>query len=111
VKRGEIAIVAQRGLYEGKPRPAVIIQSDELLRHHPSILVCQLSTDPRAGIRAFFRIRIQPTQTNGLRETSVIMADRVVTIERRNIRETIGSLDPQILTQLGGALALIQGLR
>jgi mRNA interferase MazF len=78
VNRGEIVIVAQRGLYEGKPRPAVIIQSDALLEHHPSILVCQLSTDARAAVGAFFRIPIEPSEANGLRERSIVMVDRVV---------------------------------
>lgn len=82
MRRGEIVVVAQRGHYEGKPRPAIIIQSDAHLESHPSVLVCQLSTDPRAAIDAFFRVQVEPADTNGLRERSTIMIDRVVTIER-----------------------------
>lgn len=104
MKRGEIVIVAQRGHYEGKPRPAVIIQADTLLENHPSILVCQLSTDPRAAIGTFFRVQVEPTETNGLRE------DRVVTIERGNIRQSIGQLDTTTMNQLNTALVLFQGL-
>jgi mRNA interferase MazF len=110
VKRGEIVIVAQRGHYEGKPRPAVIIQSDALLADHPSVLVCQLSTDPRADIGAFFRIKVEPTGTNGLREPSTIMADHVVTIDRRNVRKSVGILERSTMIELSKALALIQGL-
>jgi mRNA interferase MazF len=110
VRRGEIVIVAQRGHYEGKPRPAIVIQSDAHLENHPSVLVCQLSTDPRAAIDAFFRVLIEPTETNGLTERSTIMVDRVVTIERRNIRESIGGLDQSTLNRLNIALALFQGL-
>jgi len=110
MKRGDLVIVAQKGHYEGKPRPAVVIQIDALVEAHPSVLVCQLSGDPRSDIGAFFRIPITPTPANGLDRPSVIMADRVVTIERGNVRDVIGQLDHATLGRLNVALALFQGL-
>ena len=40
IHRGDVVIIAQKGVYEGKPRPAVVIQSEALLADHPSISVC-----------------------------------------------------------------------
>jgi len=44
VKRGDIVLVVVRGDY-GKPRPAVIVQSDLYNATHASLLVCLLTTE------------------------------------------------------------------
>lgn len=43
IDRGDIITIAQRGIYSGKPRPAVVIQAVGL-EHHPSILVCLITS-------------------------------------------------------------------
>lgn len=110
MRRGDLVVVAQRGLYEGKPRPAVVIQADPLVDVHPSILVCQLSSDGRASNGAFYRLVVEPSRENGLRERSTILADRIVTMDRGNMRDVIGRLDAATLSALNRALALFQGL-
>ena len=42
--RGDIVIVAAPGDY-GKPRPAVIVQTDAFPENHASVVVCQLTSD------------------------------------------------------------------
>jgi mRNA-degrading endonuclease toxin of MazEF toxin-antitoxin module len=70
--RGDIVIIAQRGVHEGKPRPAIVIQHEELLADHPSILVCLLTAAAEAMTGAFYRIPVEPSSTNGLEAASII---------------------------------------
>lgn len=110
MRRGDIVIIAQKGVYEGKPRPAIIIQSENLLADHPSILVCLLSTSEEATSGAYYRIPVAPSRTNGLKLPSHIQVDKIATIRRKNVGHAIGTLDPMTIGHLNNALALFQGL-
>lgn len=91
MRRGDVVIVAQRGIYSGKPRPAVVIQAIGL-NDHPSILVCLVTATDEAG-PAPFCVPVAPTVENGLRQPSLIQADRIETIRRDNIAGIVGCLD------------------
>lgn len=108
--RGDVVVIAQKGAYEGKPRPAVIIQNENLLADHPSILVCLLTGSDEGAGGAFHRIPVEPSPVNGLKEPSLIQVDKISTIRRENIGQVIGKLDPKTLGLLNAALALFQGL-
>ncbi|WP_337332459.1 type II toxin-antitoxin system PemK/MazF family toxin [Xaviernesmea oryzae] len=43
MKRGEIVIVSAPGDY-GKPRPAVVVQTNGIPENYPSIIVCQITS-------------------------------------------------------------------
>lgn len=45
MKRGTIVVVAARGAYTGKPRPAVVVQSDLFNPTHASITLCPITSD------------------------------------------------------------------
>lgn len=110
-RRGAVVVVRQRGVYEGKPRPAIVIQADAFLAHHPSVLVCLVADEEEnASGGAFYRISVAPTSSNGLAKPSVIMADRVTPIRRDNIGRSVGDLDAATPGKLDLALALFQGL-
>ena len=48
----------------GKPRPAVVIQSD-LFEDHPSVTVLPITSDLRDA--PLFRLRVEPTTGRGCR--------------------------------------------
>lgn len=110
MRRGDVVIIAQKGVYEAKPRPAVVIQSEALLADHPSILVCLITTTDDAATGAFFRISVAPSSNNGLKTASIIQVDKVVTIRRANLGKVVGRLDEATMGRLNSALALFQGL-
>lgn len=107
MKRGDVVVVATAGDY-GKPRPAVIVQSNAFPELHPSIIVCQLTSE--LSDAPDFRITIDPAAANGLRARSQIMADKPVTIRRERIGQVIGSLSTGELRRLNVALAFVLGL-
>ena len=107
MKRGDVVTVAAAGDY-GKPRPAVIVQTDALPAEHASVVVCQMTSDLSEA--AEFRVAIDPTDSNGLRVKSQVMADKPVTIRRERIGRLVGHLDDKDVARLNIALAFVMGL-
>ena len=107
MRRGDLVTVAAAGDY-GKPRPAVVVQSDAFPGSHASVVVCQLTSD--LADAPDFRVTIEPKPENGLRQTSQVMADKPVTIRRERVGQKIGRLGDQDMARLGIALAFVFGL-
>ena len=63
MRRGDVVIVAASGDY-GKPRPAVIVQTDAFPKDHASVVICQLTSELVEA--PDFRITIDPSENNGL---------------------------------------------
>jgi mRNA interferase MazF len=105
--RGDVVVVATPGDY-GKPRPAVVVQTDVLPVEHPSVIVCQMTSDLVDD--ADFRVTIEPGLGTGLRSRSQVMADKPVTLRRERIGRQIGRLSPAEMTRLNVALAFVLGL-
>ncbi|MBX9705588.1 MAG: type II toxin-antitoxin system PemK/MazF family toxin [Gammaproteobacteria bacterium] len=104
--RGKIVSIALQGDY-GKPRPALIIQSD-LFAEHPSISILPITSELRET--PLFRLTIEPSETNGLLKKSQIMIDKIQTISRDKIGEPFGQLTDSELLEVNRFLALFLGL-
>ena len=107
MRRGDLVTVAATGDY-GKPRPAVIVQTDAFPESHASVVVCQLTSE--LADAPDFRVTIDPTPENGLRFKSQVMADKPVTVRRERIGRNIGRLGSQDVARLNAALAFVLGL-
>ena len=107
MRRGDVVTVAAAGDY-GKPRPAVIVQTDALPAAHASVVVCQMTSDYSEA--PDFWVTIDPTGKNGLRLRSQVMADKPVTIRRERIGQLVGRLDEKDIARLDIALAFVMGL-
>ena len=105
--RGDVVTVAASGDY-GKPRPAVIVQTDALPAEHASVVVCQMTSELSEA--SDFRVTVEPTERNGLRAPSQVMADKPVTIRRDRIGRRVGRLDERDIARLNVALAFVMGL-
>jgi mRNA interferase MazF len=90
MRRGDLVAVADRGGdYTGKPRPAVIVQSDDYPTTE-SVTICPLSSfDVDATL---LRIPLQPDAENGLAVRSFVMIDKITTVRRDRCARTIGRL-------------------
>lgn len=105
MKRGDLVIVSAP---DGKPRPAVIIQSDIFNETHASILVCLITSDRLDA--PLFRIDVQTTEETGLKIPSQIMIDKIVALRRERIAQRIGQVNDETLIRLNRSLALFIGL-
>jgi mRNA interferase MazF len=107
MRRGDVVVVAVSGGY-GKPRPAVVIQSNGMPAQHPSVVICQMTSALHDA--PDLRVTIEPSTENGLRERSQVMVDKPTTVRRGSISRTIGQLRPQEMARIDVLLAAILGL-
>ena len=107
MRRGEIWTVAGGAGYAGKPRPAVIVQ-DDAFDDTSSITLCPLTSDPTDA--PLIRLAILPTETNGLKEPSRIMADKITTVPKTRLGDRIGRLTDEDLLRLNGAIVVFLGV-
>ena len=107
MRRGDVVAVAVAGDY-GKPRPAVIVQSDAFPESHASVIVCQMTSEMADATD--FRVTVEPNGENGLRVQSQVMADKPVTIRRERVGQLIGRLGAADMARLNAALAFVMGL-
>lgn len=103
MKRGAIVVVAARGAYTGKPRPALVVQSDLFNPTHSSFTICPITSD--CVDAPLFRLTLLPGARTGLTSVSQVMVDKVVSVPRSAIGAEIGECDAFELE------AVDQGLR
>jgi mRNA interferase MazF len=95
LKRGAVVIGAAKGAYTGKPRPAVIVQSELFNPTHASVTVCPITSD--CVDAPLFRLALPPGARTGLRVVSQIMIDKIVSVPRASISEEVGECDAREL--------------
>ena len=107
MKRGDLVVVAMPGDY-GKPRPALVVQSDLFNDAHASITLVPVSST--IVDTPLFRVTVEPSRLNGLRLVSQIMIDKVTTVRRQRLGEPIGRLEDDVMLRVSRALALWFGI-
>ena len=107
MRRGEIWTAAGGSGYAGKPRPVVIVQDDRF-DATDSVTICGFTTDPTEA--PLVRLRVDPTDLNGLRELSSLMVDKITTVHRTRLGERIGRLSDDDMVRLGRAVVVFFGL-
>ncbi len=105
--RGDIVIVSAPGDF-GKPRPAVVVQTNFLNPTHASILVCLVTSDRVDA--PLFRIHLEPGRGTGLKVRSQVMVDKIVALGRHRLSAPIGKVDEDSLSAINRSLALVLGL-
>jgi mRNA interferase MazF len=106
VRRGDLVVVSAPGNY-GKPRPAVVVQSDWLTATD-SVLVALLTS---ALVKApLYRLTIEPSDVNGLKAPSQIMIDKIVAMPREKCGRVIGRLNEGERIALNHMLAVVVGI-
>ncbi len=105
MKRGELVSIALQGDY-GKPRPALVIQSD-LFSEHPSVTILPVTSELRRA--PLFRIEVEPTAENGLKKISQVMVDKAQSVPREKVGESFGRLDDAKMVAINRALAVWLG--
>lgn len=106
MRRGDLVTVAAPGDY-GKPRPALVVQSD-WLNDTDSVLVCLLTSTLRDA--PIYRMMVEPSPGNGLKAPSQVMVDKVVALPRAKCGPVVGHLEPAAMTALGQLLSVVLGL-
>jgi len=73
-----------------------------------SITICLLTTDPTEA--PLFRIRVEPSQENGLRQPCALMVDKLTTVPREKLGARIGRLETGDMLRMNQAILVFLGL-
>lgn len=98
--------IALSGDY-GKPRPALVIQSDAF-DELPSVTVLLITSELHNT--PLLRITVQPDKRTGLQKVSQIMVDKSQTVPRHKVGKRLGSIDAATMRKVNVALAAFLGL-
>lgn len=96
-RRGDLwTLAGEGGNLTSKPRPALIVTSD-VFADLDFVTVLLVTTDQTEG---FTRIPVPADRATGLSEPSMIQADKIVTVHRRNLRQRCGYVEPAVLAKV-----------
>jgi len=104
--RGDLVTIALQGDF-GKPRPALVIQSD-LFNEHTTVTVLLVSSTLIDA--PLFRVRVEPDEENGLRKPSQVMVDKAMTVKRDKLGPVFGSATEETMIEVGRCLAVYLGI-
>jgi mRNA interferase MazF len=107
LKRGDIVTVALQGDF-GKPRPALVLETDFLAPTRHVILCIGTGTlrddvEPR-------RVLVNPSDANGLRVPTQFQVDKLVSAQRAKCGEVVGRLEGEAMEQVDRLLVVLLGL-
>ena len=106
MQRGDLVTVALQGDL-GKPRPALVVQSD-LFGEHPSVTVLPVTSDLVDA--PLLRLTLVPDARNGLQRPSQVMVDKPQSVQRQRLGAVFGRVDDETQQAVNRALAVFLGL-
>jgi len=93
------------GTEPGKIRPVLVIQTDLLNRHHPSSIVCPITTNIQKEAE-ILRVHLKKG-TCGLNEACDIMMDQVRAINNKRLIKKISVAPEDIIEKIKSNLKII----
>lgn len=106
MNRGNFVTIAMQGDF-GKPRPALVIQSDQFNEHATVTVLLVSSTLVDAPL---LRVTVQPDKTNNMQKPSQVMVDKAMTVKRDKLGEAFGSADDEVMLEVGRCMAVFLGI-
>lgn len=91
-----------------KQRPAVVISSEGFNSRHPDVVVLAITSQiPTALSQEEHRLSSEDQRLAGLPKPSIVKCSKLLTIDQRLIRKTLGRLPAPTLAQLKQRLLAI----
>lgn len=111
VKRGEIYYADLSpvvGSEQGGIRPVLIVQNDVGNKYSPTVIAAAI-TSQKEKSKLPTHIELAPDHC-GLSRDSVVLLEQIRTIDKKRLKEKMGSLDPNAMSQVNKALSISFGL-
>jgi len=106
MNRGNFVTIAMQADF-GKPRPALVIQSDQFNEHATVTVLLVSSTLVDAPL---FRVTVQPDKINNMQKPSQVMVDKAMTVKRDKLGEAFGSAGDEVMLEVSRCLAVFLGI-
>lgn len=96
VKRGQIVMLdlpTVSGSVQNGLRPCVIISNNKANKFSPNVIAVPLTSRNKKDMPTHYAL--QPSKVNGLKVTSTILAEQILTVSKNAIKKIIGIVDDQ----------------
>lgn len=111
MKRGDIYYADLSpvvGSEQGGVRPVLIVQNDVGNRYSPTVIAAAITSQTE---KSKLPTHIELDSKNcGLYKDSVVLLEQIRTIDKRRLREKMGTLDASSMSQVNKALSISFGL-
>ena len=110
VRRGDIYYADLSpvvGSEQGGIRPVLIVQNDVGNRFSPTVIAAAI-TSQKEKAKLPTHIPLHGNKC-GLTKDSIVLLEQVRTIDKRRLKEKMGSLDPQSMERVNSALSISFG--
>ncbi|MCR4646743.1 MAG: type II toxin-antitoxin system PemK/MazF family toxin [Oscillospiraceae bacterium] len=112
VKRGDIYYADLSpvvGSEQGGIRPVLIVQNDVGNRHSPTVIAAAITSRlDKAKLPTHISL---DAATCGLQKDSIVLLEQIRTIDKRRLKDKMGSIDRDSMTKVDNALSISFGLR
>lgn len=111
IKRGDIFYADLSpvvGSEQGGVRPVLIVQNDVGNRYSPTVIAAAI-TSQRDKTKLPTHIQVS-AENCGLSKDSIVLLEQVRTIDKRRLKEHLGSLDGECMDQIDQAISVSLGL-
>jgi len=97
------------GSEQGGVRPVLVVQNDVGNKYSPTIIVAAVTSQMhKAKLPTHVEIN---AAGNGLSKDSVILMEQLRTIDKKRLKERIGTLSEELLPTVNNALSISLGIR
>ena len=97
------------GSEQGGVRPVLVVQNDVGNRYSPTVIVLAVTGQlNKTHLPTHVPV---PGGTTGLLRDSMVLAEQIRTLDKRRLREKIGSLEPAVMEQVTNAMRISLGLQ
>ena len=93
------------GTESGKIRPVIIVQTDLLNNHHPSSIICPVTTNVQKESE-ILRVHLGKGLA-GLNEDCDIMIDQIRAVDNKRLIKKIGMASPDVISKIKENLKII----
>jgi mRNA interferase MazF len=96
VKRGQIVMLdlpTVSGSVQNGLRPCVIISNNKANKFSPNVIAVPLTSRNKKDMPTHYAL--QPSKVNGLKVTSTILAEQILTVSKNAIKRIIGVVEDQ----------------
>ncbi|MBP0973014.1 MAG: type II toxin-antitoxin system PemK/MazF family toxin [Oscillospiraceae bacterium] len=112
VRRGDIYYADLSpvvGSEQGGIRPVLIVQNDVGNRHSPTVIAAAITSRlDKAKLPTHISL---DAATCGLQKDSIVLLEQIRTIDKRRLKDKMGSIDRDSMTKVDNALSISFGLR
>lgn len=96
------------GSEQGGIRPVLVIQNDVGNRYSPTVIVLAITGQVnKARLPTHVPVACEGT---GLAKDSVVLAEQIRTLDKRRLRERIGTLRPEVMDRVSEAVRISLGV-